>query len=405
MWFIICFLRLLPRLFALMGKGIPATAFHVIMIIMCACFFSVAGCPSCFVIGDAARNVSAMCRRRPACTARAVSEHYLAAGAVAAHYIHAGGLAQGGGGAAIHLASLHVVEGQVQLLRVVQRAVINAYALRHGRCLQAGGAYGLQVEFIPNGCRLVVCQRCGGHIYGNGAAHIQEYVGSQCRRSGGKHGHFRKAGAFNERHISNAFQAFGQAYFREVSAPGEGIFCNACHARGNGIVGFRFAGRILQQCGLVLVEQHAAVGAIGFVGFIHIELRECPAGVKRIVSYGGQAVGQGYSRDMLAVVSPEYLNAAIPMLVTVLGMVIPVSDVQLKNASSPMVVRPSGRVIPVSDVQLANAAFPMVVTPLPMLRTVLVHCLAARSPSRCRLPGRQVILRQAHTPQGCCPRP
>ena len=58
---------------------------------------------------------------------------------------------------------------------------------------------------------------------------------------------------------------------------------------------------------------------------------------------------------MLAVVSPEFLNAAIPMLVTVLGMVIPVSDVQLKNASSPMVVRPSGRVIPVSDVQLKNA--------------------------------------------------
>ena len=47
---------------------------------------------------------------------------------------------------------------------------------------------------------------------------------------------------------------------------------------------------------------------------------------------------------MLAVVSPEFLNAPIPMLVTVLGMVIPVSDVQLKNALFPMVVRPSGRV-------------------------------------------------------------
>ena len=188
MWFIICFLRLLPRLFVLMGKGIPATAFHVIMIIMCACFFSVAGCPSCFVIGDAARNVSAMCRRRPACTARAVSEQHLAADACTTHYIHACGLAYGGGGAAIHLASLHVVEGQVQLLRVVQRAALHAYALRHGRCLQAGSAYGLQIEFTPYVSRLVVCQRCGRHIYGNGAADIQEYVGSQCRRSGGKHG-------------------------------------------------------------------------------------------------------------------------------------------------------------------------------------------------------------------------
>ena len=41
---------------------------------------------------------------------------------------------------------------------------------------------------------------------------------------------------------------------------------------------------------------------------------------------------------MLAVVSPEYLNAASPMLVTVLGMVIPVSDVQLENALFPMLV-------------------------------------------------------------------
>ena len=58
------------------------------------------------------------------------------------------------------------------------------------------------------------------------------------------------------------------------------------------------------------------------------------------------------------------------MLVTVLGMVIPVSDVQLKNALLPMVVSLSGRVISVSDVQLANVLFPMVVTPLPMLAVV-----------------------------------
>ena len=91
------------------------------------------------------------------CPFRMVSEQHLAAGAVAAHYIHACGLAHGGVGAAIHLASLHVVEGQVQLLRVVQHAALHAYALRHNCRWQAGGVYGLQVEFIPNGC----CQIAG----------------------------------------------------------------------------------------------------------------------------------------------------------------------------------------------------------------------------------------------------
>ena len=96
-----------------------------------------------------------------------VLEHYLAADACTTHYIYACGLAYGGGGAAIHLASLHVVEGQVQLLRVVEHAALHAYALRHGCRWHAGGACALQIgEFTPDLSRLVGCQRCGGHIYG-----------------------------------------------------------------------------------------------------------------------------------------------------------------------------------------------------------------------------------------------
>ena len=59
-----------------------------------------------------------------------VLEHYLAAGAVAAHYIHACGLAYGGGGAAIHLSPLYVVEAYMQLLRIMEQASLHAYVRR-----------------------------------------------------------------------------------------------------------------------------------------------------------------------------------------------------------------------------------------------------------------------------------
>ena len=66
---------------------------------------------------------------------------------------------------------------------------------------------------------------------------------------------------------------------------------------------------------------------------------------------------------MVMLVSEVQLeNAELPIEVTLLGMVMLVSEVQLENAELPMEVTPSGMVMLVSERHLENASLPMEVT-------------------------------------------
>ena len=73
---------------------------------------------------------------------------------------------------------------------------------------------------------------------------------------------------------------------------GKRIPFNGVHAVGNGIGGFRLAGRILQQRGFVLVEQYTVFGAIGRIHFVYIDLREGGTAAERLPSNACHAGGQ-----------------------------------------------------------------------------------------------------------------
>ena len=74
---------------------------------------------------------------------------------------------------------------------------------------------------------------------------------------------------------------------------------------------------------------------------------------------------------MLMIVSELHrANAHSPMLVTLSGMLMLVSDLHPENAESPMLVTLSGMLMLVRDLHPENADFPMLVTPSGMLMLV-----------------------------------
>ena len=204
----------------------------------------------------------------------------------------------------------------------------------------------LQVgEFAPYACRLIGVQRFGGNIHRYVAAHIFKRIRRCHRRFGGCHGHFRQCRAAGECSCPYICHAIAESDFRQCRAVRERSFFDTCHAVRDGrcrqclaaeeriaayncyafrdghrrkcragectalngshacrdgIGGFRLAGRILHERGLVLAEQDAAVRTVGGVALRHSDCRKCGAIAECSCSDVRHAFGNAYLLELFA---------------------------------------------------------------------------------------------------------